>query len=389
MVVRQLNPAVAGARTELFGPLKQLAGDPEFIDVSVAQHYRPPAEHIVAAVRGAVIPERFRYGATAGEPDLLGAIADRLATRGIRVDPAAEIRVVHGSGHAFLMTLMAFLRPGDEVITLEPSFPLNWYTCEVLGASAVGVPIGGPEGMPTVAGRIAASVTPRTKAIIVHPVNNPTGDVLARQVVKGIAEVALRHDLLVLSDEVFAAFVFDGLQMTSIASLPGMHERTVTIGGVSKDYNLPGLRVGYLAGPAPIVEAIGRIQHNGPVGASVLGQVGALAALTGPQQAMTDLIAELSRTRMTVVNALNRIPGVACPTPQGGFFVFADLTRLGANVDGLYLALAREAKIGVAPGTWYGRSGAGHLRICYGAVPPERIPEFVRRLEAYLATLVV
>jgi aspartate aminotransferase len=373
-MVRQLNPAVVAARTERFGPLRHLAEDSEFINLAVAQHYRPPAEHIIAAVRDAVVPERFRYGATAGEPELLRAIASRLAERGIHVDPATEIRVVHGSGHAFLMTLMAFLCPGDEVITLEPSFPLNWYTCEVLGASVVGVPIGGPAGMPSVADRIAASVTPRTKAIIVHPVNNPTGDVLTRQAVEGIAEVARRRDLLVLSDEVFATFVFDGLQMTSIASLPGMHERTVTIGGVSKDYNLPGLRVGYLAGPVPIVEAIGHIQHNGPVGASVLGQVGALAALTGPQDAMIDLVAELSR-----------IPGVACPPPDGGFFVFADLTRLGIDADQLYLALAREAKIGVAPGTWYGRSGSGHLRICYGAAPPEDVHEFVGRFEAYLA----
>ncbi len=384
-MVRQLNPAVVAARTERFGPLRQLAEDPEFINLAVAQHYRPPAEHIIAAVRDGVVPERFRYGATAGEPELLRAIASRLAERGMHVDPTTEIRVVHGSGHAFLMTLMAFLCPGDEVITLEPSFPLNWYTCEVLGASVVGVPIGGPAGMPSIADRIAASVTPRTKAIIVHPVNNPTGDVLTRQAVEGIAEVARRRDLLVLSDEVFATFVFDGVQMTSIASLPGMHERTVTIGGVSKDYNLPGLRVGYLAGPAPIVEAIGHIQHNGPVGASVLGQVGALAALTGPQDAMINLVAELSRTRAGVVDALNRIPGVVCPPPDGGFFVFADLTRLGIDADQIYLALAREAKIGVSPGTWYGRSGSGHLRICYGAAPPEGVHEFVRRLGAYLA----
>lgn len=382
----RLNPYVARASRENFAPVLKLAFDPEFLMLSAAQHYAPPGEHLVQAVREAAGDlASYRYGWPDGETALLEAIGEKLRTRnGIQADPISEVRVTHGAGHAFLMTLMAFLSPGDEVITADPSFPLNWYASGLFGATVVSCPIDGPGGFEALPDRIAEAVTPRTKAIILHSVNNPTGDVLSRDVAERIAEVAIRGDLLVLSDEVYERFTYDGTSNMSIASVPGMKDRTVSIFGLSKDYNLPGLRVGYLATSAAINGALGLIQWNGPVGASVIGQRAALAALMGPQDGLERLVAELGQTRRRVVDALNQIPGVRCDLPAGGFFVFPDVSAHTDDVEDLYLRLAREVKVGVSSGTWYGSRGAGHIRICYGALSPQQVDVALGRLEAFL-----
>lgn len=382
----RLNPLVANAPVERFGPVLKYSSHPDFIDLSSAHHHGPVAPHIVAALHDALGRDVFRYGAMAGEAALLDAIAEKVRRRnGLEVDPRTEVRVTNGAGHAFLMTLMAFLSPGDEVLSPDPSFPLNWFVPRMLGATVVGCPIDGPGGVEALPDRMAEAITPRTKAITFHPVNNPTGHVIPRRVIERIAELAERHDLLVLSDEVYEWFAYDGTESISIASFPGLKKRTATIFGFAKEYNLPGLRVGYVVTSPEISRAIARIQANGPVGASVLGQYGALAALTGPHDSLERLVAELAESRRCVVDALASIPGVRVAMPQGGFFVFPDVSAHTPNVDDLYARIAAEAKVGVAAGTWYGAGGAGHIRICYGSQERGRVLEAIARIASLLA----
>lgn len=380
-VTDRLSRFVANARNEQFSPVMRLANDPDFINLAPAQHYRRPGPHIVAALRQAIESGAFPYGRTAGELDLVDAIASRFASHGIEAHPESEVWVTHGAGHAFLLVLQTFLDSGDEVLTVDPSFPLNWYTSELFGAKVVGVSL---DDVEEIAAKMEDAVTPRTKAIVWHHVNNPTGHVFSASVTDAVAQVALKHNLLVLADEVYGDFSFDGAEPQHIAARDGLWERTVTISGVSKGHNLPGLRVGWAVGHHLLIGALGRIVRNGPVGASVVSQRGAHAALTGPQDHLTEVAAEFSRTRLEVVSRLNDIPGIRCPMPEGGFFVFPKAAELGLGMDEFYVRAAQEARVGLAPGNWYGAYGADHFRLCYGAAPPDRVHEAIDRVEPLL-----
>jgi aspartate aminotransferase len=380
----RLNHHVLSAQAEDFGPIRRAQSDPAMISLAVADPYKRPFPHVLDAYHAAIAGGFTRYGPSEGFRDLREAIAQKLEARNaIRADPDTEVLVCHGAGNGFLLSLMACLEPGDEVLTPDPSFPLNFGATQVLGAVPVSCPIDGPGGVDTLPDRMAEAVTPRTRLMIVHNPNNPTGNILPVRVLERIAEVARAHDLVVLSDEVYERFVYDGHRHVSIATLPGMRERTITLFSFSKDYALSGLRVGYLTGPPLLVSAIFRIQRNDGSGANAPGQRAALAALTGPQDALEAWAAEFDTARRRTVAALNEIPGVACPVPDGGYFVFPDLAAYG-DAETLAGALLEEAKVGVAPGIWYGRGGAGHLRLCYAGVPPDRLEEALERIRAFL-----
>jgi len=381
----RLNPHVLGCSVEDFSAIRAAARDPDFISLAIADPYKMPAPHVTAALSQAVTDGMLRYTPLTGYPDLRAAIARKLrALNGIAADPDTDILVTHGAGHGFLVALMALLQPGDEVLTPDPSFPLNFGTVQLLGAVPVSVPLHGAEGLAGLAQRMAAAITPRTRAIILHNPNNPTGDVLPASVLAEIAALASRHDLAVLSDEVYERFVYADPPPPSIATLPGMQERTVTLFGFSKDHVLSGLRVGYLVGPARIVAAIARIVQNDGVGACSIGQRAAIAALDGPQDHIDAWRAEFGALRHEVTAALNAIPGLRCALPEGGYFCFVDARAHGEMMP-LWQALIAEARVGVGLGEWYGRHGRGHFRLCYAATPRDRLMQALDRLHGFFA----
>ena len=382
----RLNPHVLASQVEDFRAIRTAQQDPDFISLAVAEPYPPPLPHVLDAYQAAIRAGFTRYGPSEGFRDLREAVALQCATRhGIVVDPDREVLITHGAGHGFLMTLMAFLQPGDEVLTPDPSFPLNFGTTQVVGAVPVSCPIDGPGGIDALPERMAEAVTARTRLIILHNPNNPTGDVLPGAVLERIARLAEARNLAILSDEVYERFVYDGARHLSIAALPGMKERTVTLFSPSKDHGLSGLRVGYLVAAAPVVAAIFRIQRNDGSGAGAAAQRAAFAALTGSQAALDGWVAEFAATRRRVVAALNALPGVRCPLPAGGYFVFPAVAGPG-DEDAFCRDLLQQARVGVAPGHWYGAAGRGHVRLCYGAVPPGRLDEALVRLQGFLAT---
>jgi len=376
----RLNPHVLAAPVEDFVAIRRAARDPDFISLAIADPYHGPAPHVLEALHQAVREGRTRYAPLMGDPDLLTAIAAKLAAEnGIAADPATDILVTHGAGHGFLVALMALLQPGDEILTTDPGFPLNFGATALLGARAV--PVRLDANLEELPARLAAAITPRTRAIILHNPVNPTGQVVPEGVLRGIADIACRHNLAVLSDEVYERFIY-GARPPSIATLPGMAERTVTLFGFSKDHVISGLRVGYLTADAPIVAAIGRIVQNNGVGAGAAAQRAALAALTGPQGHIDAMVQEFGQVRHEVVQRLNRIPGLSCALPEGGYFCFVDASEHG-DVLALCERLLREAKVGVSPGTWCGARGAGHFRLCYGAAPGPRLMQALDRLDAF------
>ncbi len=383
----RLNPHVLAAQVEDFGPVRRAQADPAVISLAVADPYKRPFPHVLAAYHAAIDAGFTRYGPSEGFRDLREALAGKLAARhGIHADPDTEILVTHGAGNAFLLSLMACLQPGDEVLTPDPSFPLNFGASQVLGGVPVSCPLDGPGGVATLPDRMGEAVTARTRLIILHNPNNPTGDVLPRAVLERIARLAQAHDLAVVSDEVYERFVYDGHEHVSIATLPGMKERTITLFSFSKDYGLSGLRIGYLTAAPALVAAISRIQRNDGSGANVPGQRTALAALSGPQDELEAWVAEFDAARRRTVAALNQVPGVTCALPAGGYFVFPDLAAYGES-EVLCRRCLEEAKVGLAPGTWYGRRGAGHVRLCYAGAPAERLEEALERIAAFLKRL--
>ena len=383
-----LNANVVQAPAEDFSALKRAAAsDSSFISLAVAEPYKQPFPHALEAYKRAIDDGFVRYGLGEGVLPLREAIAEKLRARnGIVVDPGTEVRVTHGAGHALLLALLAFLAPGDEALTADPSFPLNFGTTRLIGAVPLSCPIDGPGGLEALPDRMAEAISPRTRLIVLHSPNNPTGDLLPQSVLERIAELAERHDLGVLSDEVYERFVYDGRRHFSVASLPGMLERTITVHGFSKEYCLSGLRVGYMSGGARLLAACGRIQQNDGAGANPASQMAALAALTGPQDELDRWAVEFDGTRRRTVETLNAIQGVSCPLPASGYFAFPDVGMLG-DVEALWQGLLENARVGVAPGSWYSQRPPANVRICYAAAPPERVAEALRRMVDYMGTL--
>jgi aminotransferase len=217
---------------------------------------------------------------------------------------------------------------------------------------------------------------------------NPTGAVLQADDMEGIARVAQEHDLLVLADEIYEKLVYDGVNHLSIASAPGMRQRTLVINGFSKAYSMTGWRLGYVAAPRELVLPMMRVHQNLVTCAVSFAQAGAVAALDGPQDCVATMVAEFRRRRDMLVAELNRIPGVTCVMPRGAFYAFPNIRAFGMSSDDLALLLLREAHIAVVPGTSFGPGGEGYLRISY-ANSFEQIREGVRRMKSTLERLPV
>jgi aspartate/methionine/tyrosine aminotransferase len=230
---------------------------------------------------------------------------------------------------------------------------------------------------------LASLITPRTKLLVINSPANPTGGVLTPNDIERIAELALRHDLTVLADEIYARILYDGAEHLSIASLPGMAERTVVLDGFSKTYAMTGWRLGYAIVPQALVKAYGTLIINTVSGATAFAQVGAVEALRGPQDDVDAMVEEFRARRDLVVDGLNEIPGVRCLRPQGAFYVFPEISGTGLTGAELADKLLHEAGVCVLAGTAFGGIGTNHIRISY-ANSRENLAEALRRLDAFV-----
>jgi len=229
---------------------------------------------------------------------------------------------------------------------------------------------------------LASRITPRTRAIMLNSPGNPSGGVLDLATLTAIAELATRHDLLVLSDEIYEHMVYDGAKHISIASLPGMAERTLTFNGMSKTYRMTGWRVGYVTGPKAILRNMLKIHGHAATCTCAFSQKASAVALDAPQDDLHAYIATLTSRRTQLLAGLNAIPGVKCIPPDGGIFCFPDITGLGMTDQECSAFFLEHAKVSTLPGSAFGPGGEGHLRINFARRKAEDIDEAMRRLRA-------
>ena len=343
--------------------------------------------NIREAAKRAIDAGQTHYPPYPGIPELRAAIAaDTAARRGFEPDPANVFVTVGGKGVMYY-AILALVNPGDEVIVPDPGYPIYESVTRFAGGTPVAIPIRQENAFRLDPDELASLVTDRTKLIVINSPANPTGGVLTRADLERIAEIALRHDLAVLSDEIYSRILYGGEEHSSIAALPGMAERTIVLDGFSKTYAMTGWRLGYGIVPADLAHGFGRLLINSVSGATTFAQHGAVEALTGPQDDVDAMIEEFRARRDLVVDGLNAIPGFRTLRPLGAFYAFPDIAGTGLTGADLSERLLQEAGVSVLPGTAFGTVGTNHIRLSY-ANSRENLAEALRRIRAVVEPLV-
>jgi aspartate/methionine/tyrosine aminotransferase len=326
------------------------------------------------------------YTPTVGIPELRAAIAaDATARKGFEVSPDRVV-VVPGGKPVMFFAILALIDPGDEVIYPDPGFPIYESMANYVGGRAVPCPIRQENGFRLDPDDLASLVTDRTRLVILNSPANPTGGVSTRGDLDRIAAVALEHDLIVLADEIYGRILYEG-EHVSIASLPGMAERTIVLDGFSKTYAMTGWRLGYAIVPEQLLTPFSRLIVNSVSCTNAATQWAGVEALTGPQDAVDAMVAEFKARRDLIVDGLNAIPGIKCLRPSGAFYVFPDITGTGLTGPELADRLLNEGGVSALAGTAFGRVGLHHLRFSY-ATSRENIAEAMRRTRAVVEPLV-
>jgi len=320
-----------------------------------------PAAPVVDAVRAAVAEGRDRYVATRGIPPLRSAIADYLK-RTRRLDVAPEqVLVAPGCKMALALAMMALIEPGDEVLYPDPSFPIYPSFTRGLGAKAVPYALREENKFQPDLAEIAAKITAKTRMLIFNSPNNPTGTVFTDTVIAQIAELAKKHDLWVIADEIYARILFNG-EYKSIWALPGMAERTVIIDGFSKSFAMTGWRLGYAVGQKHVIDALDMLVLNTFTCTAEFSQVAAIEALRDSTNAVPAMVEEYRKRRDLFVERLNRIPGFRCQSPDGAFYAWVNIEETGMPAEEVQRVLLEEAGVAGIAGAAFGAEGKNYLR---------------------------
>jgi aspartate aminotransferase len=352
-------------------------GEPDF---DTPQHIKD------AAARGLLEQGMTHYTAAEGIAPLRQAIADDVRRwKGIEATPE-QVIVTPGAKPIMFYAILALINEGDEVIYPNPGFPIYESMTQYVGGVAVAAPLREERDFRMDVDEIASLVTPRTKVIVFNSPHNPTGSVLTDDDVRAIADIAIRHDLVVLADEIYGRLQYEG-EPLSIATLPGMEDRTITLDGFSKTFAMTGWRLGYGVVPEWLVPSYSRLVINSVSCTNAFAQAGAIAALTGPQDAANAMRAEFMARRELIVEGLNAIPGIRCVKPHGAFYVFPNVSAFGRPSSEIATHLLYDAGVCGLAGTAFGRHGEGYLRFSYAnsrenlTAALERIADSLARLE--------
>ena len=369
----------------MYAKAARLPNSGNLIHLELGQPAHDTPEHIKAATIAAITAGQVHYSDLPGIAPLRDALAHKLRTVNGIPATAADVLVTNGLTHGSFAAFFAILNPGDEVILLDPHYPQHAGKIELAGGRVVSVPLDTEQGFSIRADWIEARVGARTKAIVLVNPSNPTGRVYRRHELEALAEIAVRHDLIVIADEVYEYNVYEGRHI-SIASLPGMADRTISLYAFTKSYAMDGWRLGYATAAPDILGAMLKVTANDVTHVNTFAQHGALAAITGDPAILRHMVEDEKAKRDFLVAALNRMPGVVCPAPEGSIYAFPNIRGTGLDSQTLADRLLAEAQVVVESGAFYGAQGEGFLRICFGSQSLPVIREAVDRLETFFKT---
>jgi len=366
---------------------KLMAEGQDVIHLEVGRPNFDTPQHIKDAAKKSLDDGNVHYGEFPGDSRLREAICNKLESYNKLSPTPDEVLVTNGLTHAAYAVFTAAVDDGDEVILLEPYYPQHINKIELAGGKVVTAPLDKSNGYTIDGDAIESRITDKTLMIAMVNPANPTGRVFSREELQIVADLAIKHDLLVLSDEVYDQIVYDDNQHTSIGSLPGMWERTFSCYAYTKVYAMDGWRLGYVACHERFMPALMMITVNDVAHVNVFIQAGACAALTGPQDCRIEMLAEDDRRRQLVSRRLNEIDGIDCPLPQGTIYSFPDVSAFGKPSQQIAEEILAGTNVVTEAGSFYGPGGEGHLRICFGAESYERIDEALDRLQEYFDSL--
>jgi aminotransferase len=348
--------------------------------------YKTP-EHVIEAAKEALDLGYTHYTPNAGFLDLRKAITEKMKRENnIEADPETETIVTVGGAGAIFLATTVLLDPGDEVLIPDPGFVIYEPCVVMTGGIPVPVPVKEKNSFRMLPCDIEDRITDKTRCIILNSPQNPTGGVLLEKDLKGIAQIAIENNLVVISDEVYEKLLYDEATHSSIGSIPEMAERTLTVNSFSKTYAMTGWRVGYAIGPPEVVGEMVKIQQNTVANAPAVAQRAALTALNGSQEFVSEMVKEYDHRRRYLTANLNNLKYISCTAPKGAFYVFADISKSGLSSMEFAEALLRVGKVATVPGAAFGELGEGYLRLCY-ATPLEKIGQALEGIEKTVESL--
>jgi aspartate/methionine/tyrosine aminotransferase len=360
----------------------------EIIHLEIGQPDFETYPHIILAGIRAIASGQTRYNPPSGMAALRRALAeDAGQRRGMHFSPE-QVVIAPGTKPLLLLPMMALLEPGDEVIYPDPGFPSYPAAIGLVGAVPMPVPLAEERGYDLDLEAFDAALSPRTRMVLLNSPSNPTGGIHAPQTLAHVAEAAHRHDLWVLSDEIYLRLVYDAhdRETASIACLPGMAQRTIIADGFSKTYAMTGWRLGFGIMPEPLAAKLDLLLTHSVGCTATFTQFAGLEAVLGPQDQVEAVVAEFRRRRDLIVSGLNGLPGIRCPMPHGAFYAFPNVGAYGNSSEEVADFLLEEAGVAVLPGTAFGRNGEGYLRLSY-ANSVENINAALERIANALAKL--
>lgn len=355
----------------------------KILSLSVGEPDFPTPAHIVEAGKKALDDGFTKYTPSVGIRELREAVAEK-SVKENEIPAKPSNVLVAPTKHTIYMTCMALLESGDEAIIPDPGWVSYGPMVVLAGATPVPVRAADEDGFVPSPEAIAERITPRTRLILLNSPSNPAGSVYPRATMRGIADLARDHDLVVVSDEIYEKILYEG-EHVSPASLDGMFERTVTVNGFSKTYSMTGWRLGWLVAPPPIFKEISKVQEHTITCATAFAQKAGVVALRGPSEPLQRMVAEFRARRDLICAELAKIDRVTCFRPAGAFYVFP---KFDVPLDDAALAekLLKEAQVAITPGSAFGAAGRGHQRLSYAA-SRETITESVRRIREVVSRL--
>ncbi len=351
------------------------------VNLGIGQPDFDTPQHIREAAKIALDEGYTRYPPAKGFLDLRQAIAEKLRLKNkIHADPETNIFVAVGAMQVIFNAILHLVEPGEEVMVIDPGYDC-YSQIGLFGGLPVRIPAREENGFKVDPVDVKKAVTPKTKMMIINTPANPTGALLDEGIIKSLAEISQHHGLLVLADEPYEDIVFDGNKHYSIGAIDGMQDLTISAFTLSKTYAMTGWRVGYAVAPKGVIDEMEKLMEHMVSGVTAMAQRAALAAITGPQTCVEEMLKAYDRRRRIVYEGLNAIEGISCLMPESTFYAFLNIKKLGVSSWDLAKFLVKEHKVALVPGSIFGPNGEGYLRLSFAA-SSEQLTEGLNRIKA-------